>query len=434
MKVGLYGGMANNMYVAAAALHKEGIDTCFIHDRADSFAFSQPLWQDIRWAPSSQEINQSVNWSQNTWREREAELGWIGPKWCSDPQEYGEEKESINTKKINILNARIIQRILNRSNAGSSREAVIQLMRRCDILMVCGVSAVLLARLSGIPYVIWPHGEDIRQASGNYWVPAKDIKESLSRFVLTKVLANSFKKAAWIGTHDPQGVSFNRCNIPFAYRHLPLPMPTSVGAPDQCKNIIRENLNRELNLTIESDKHVWLIPSRIDKYWKKQQLFIKAILSHTISETSQIIISGWGKDCDEIRQSLTDKHFKRIIFLKGPVSKPILYDFYRASDVVVDQFRSGTYGTTLIESASVGTPVLSYINNEYFIKRGWMPPPVLNGKTEEDIKNILNGIYSGNICPKFEGTKSRAWVEKIHGGKNVVPKLKEQFENALIRE
>ena len=47
MKIGLYGGMANNMYALAKGMAAEGADVCFIRDRSDRYPFSQPLWDDV---------------------------------------------------------------------------------------------------------------------------------------------------------------------------------------------------------------------------------------------------------------------------------------------------------------------------------------------------------------------------------------------------
>jgi len=433
MKIGLYGGMANNMYVAAKALHDEGLDICFIRDRTDSSVFSQPVWQDMRWAPTSQEAKQTVNWTYHDWKEREEKLGWSAPKWFKDPICDSEMPEFPPRPKLGNIEMCIILRMLKGLGSENSCESVIRLMRGCDLLLVCGVNAVLMARLSGVRYAICPHGEDIRQASGNYWMPANGVKEYLSRCLLTPILARAFKNADWIGVHDPQGVSFDRCTIPFELKYLPLPISLHSNVPDFCKIKLREKLSMELRISIDVAKYIWLIPSRIDKYWKNQRVFIEAIIKHDILKSSQIIIVGWGKDLEKFRQSIPKNASNTMRILEGPVSKPILYDLYRASDVVVDQFRAGTYGTTLIEAASVGTAVMSFIKNSYFLKKDWSPPPVLNVRTTEEVKFVFDGILSGAICPNEVGFRCHEWMRKVHGADNVVQQLKRQIKESRTR-
>ena len=41
MKIGLYGGVANNMYVFARAMAKQGLKVCFIRDRGDLYPISK---------------------------------------------------------------------------------------------------------------------------------------------------------------------------------------------------------------------------------------------------------------------------------------------------------------------------------------------------------------------------------------------------------
>src|SRR4030043_905009 len=84
-------------------------------------------------------------------------------------------------------------------------------------------------------------------------------------------------------------------------------------------------------------------------------------------------------------------------FLPCAVSKPILYDFFRAADVVVDQFRMGIYGTSSVEAMSCGAPVMMWIDKKRFQANGWPPPPVLNGKNEEEITRMLRDILIGRI-------------------------------------
>ena len=57
VKIGLYGGVANNMYVFAKALARRGADVLFIRDRADRYPFSQPCWEDAAWTLGYDEVN-----------------------------------------------------------------------------------------------------------------------------------------------------------------------------------------------------------------------------------------------------------------------------------------------------------------------------------------------------------------------------------------
>ena len=47
LRVAFYGGMANNCYMACSQLRELGLNATFIRDHLDNYAISQPLWEDM---------------------------------------------------------------------------------------------------------------------------------------------------------------------------------------------------------------------------------------------------------------------------------------------------------------------------------------------------------------------------------------------------
>ena len=58
-------------------------------------------------------------------------------------------------------------------------------MKNFDYLFVCGVEATILAYISKVPYIIWPHGGDIRFASGLHSIIHR-IKNCITYFLIRK--------------------------------------------------------------------------------------------------------------------------------------------------------------------------------------------------------------------------------------------------------
>ena len=94
MKIGFYGGMANNMYVFAKAFHAAGVDVCFIRDRSDKYPFSQPVWEDQSFTMHYEEVPRASGWSWERWSQQERDVGWIPPTWMVDPLETLSAAES----------------------------------------------------------------------------------------------------------------------------------------------------------------------------------------------------------------------------------------------------------------------------------------------------------------------------------------------------
>jgi len=71
--------MANNMYVLSRALTHAGYTVCFIRDRNDRYAFSQPVWEDCSFTLSYQEVIESSSWSWEEWNVRETDERMVSP-------------------------------------------------------------------------------------------------------------------------------------------------------------------------------------------------------------------------------------------------------------------------------------------------------------------------------------------------------------------
>jgi hypothetical protein len=120
-----------------------------------------------------------------------------------------------------------------------------------------------------------------------------------------------------------------------------------------------------------------------------------------------------------------------VTFLDFSLSKPVLYEFFKAADLVVDQFVLGSYGATCVEAMSVGTPVLMYINEREFERWGFPAPPVLNASNKEEISNLLKKIASGQIDLHEQGKICQQWVEKYHKSDLVVHQIISEYKREI---
>jgi len=93
-----------------------------------------------------------------------------------------------------------------------------------------------------------------------------------------------------------------------------------------------------------------------------------------------------------------------------------MLDYYRAADVVVDQFhdRVGSFGAVTAEAMSCGRPVIMYFNPA--VHEWCLPemPPIRSARTEEEIYARL--VELGDAATRRRvGQESRAWIERWHG-------------------
>lgn len=199
VKVALYGGLANIIYVFAKLAARRGWDVCFIRDRNDRYAFSQPVWEDTPCALPYDKVSQSAAWSWAQWSEWEAAQGWKAPPWMADPLALPFCRASV----------RHVPGLIDRAYLAAWGRlmphwgAVQRAMNACDVIIAGGVEGTLLASTLDKPYLLMPCGADLRLAVGFWptasWNPVK----LLWRRALGRVLFKGFTRAWCLGSHDP---------------------------------------------------------------------------------------------------------------------------------------------------------------------------------------------------------------------------------------
>ena len=424
MRIGLYGGLANNCYVFAKVMHQAGLDVIFIRDRNDRYAFSQPVWEDTSFVMNYCKVAGSSSFSWEDWARIEIDQQWQSPTWLVDPLTFNSAPKdgcALPTWLL-MLGYRYVSQ-------WKHRPGTVAAMQNCDVLLVCGIEAAILAMLSGRPYVIWPHGSDIRMAAG-LATPPKGIRARMS-FELQKVmLLAAYDRAAYIGTHDPKGLGGSAGNVRKALRrtsliHLPIPAHRLFRLSKAERSSRLAPLCQRLGLPSIQGDIIGLVPSRVDFTWKGHDLLLGAMSRVSNRERLHLIFSGWGNDYDQA-QAYVAKHGlqDQVTFLPFSLSKPLLAEFFSLVDFAADQFCfMGTYGTALVEALAAGCPTLMWIEESSFVARGWEPPPVINAESEADIVCKLELIACGSIDLEDVSQRSQAWIGRMHAPEAVLPKI-----------
>lgn len=429
MKIGLYGGLANNCYIFATVLHNAGQKVVFIRDRNDRYAFSQPVWEDSEFVMSYDSVSGSSLLSWEDWRRIEIDHNWKPPTWLLDPLTTGlETKNSQATQSwLSPLCSQYVRQSKHRRN-------VVDTMQACDVLLVCGIEAAILAMASGRPYIIWPHGGDIRMAAG-LANPPKGFRVRLGYELQKILLLGAYDRASYVGTHDPRGLGGSAGDVGKALRrtsliHLPIPALVKFRASKAERHSRLVALCQRLGIPPLQNEFIGLVPSRVDFAWKGHDLLLGALNRVSSKERLHLIFSGWGNDYVKAKDYVTRYGLSdHVTFLPFSLSKPLLAEFFSVVDFAVDQFRFlGTYGTALVEALAAGCPTLMWIDNNSFAARCWEPPPVMNAESEDDIVCYLERISCGTIDLEEFSKHSQAWIQRVHDPDSVLPHLLHLFE------
>jgi glycosyltransferase involved in cell wall biosynthesis len=390
--------MANAMYAMAQARALAGYPVTYLRDPFDGYPISQPSWHDISLDVSREEFAVMGRWNPGQWSEFERSHGWRAPSWlCS-------------TDQVKVSGT--LRRIFERAGAVRPQtidDAIVSEFNRHDLVVVCGANGERLAAKCSSPVVIWPHGGDARLA-------ASALRNRVADDELGSILASAFEHAAIIGSHDPTlvGGTFEDNDALLASRFLhflPMPYPRRERFDRNKRIASRDKLLALAGASVEKDDFLFLVPSRLDLFWKGQDRLLRAAKNFS---QLKILFMGWGADFDKVRAEIHPDLLKRIMFSERVVSKRLLLALMQCADAVADQFLFGTYGAAAIEAMSVGTPLVMWLEHRFFESRGWPAPPIYNAGSDEEIAAAIEKIIAtGGDDPEYHSNVDM-WFDAFH--------------------
>lgn len=97
------------------------------------------------------------------------------------------------------------------------------------------------------------------------------------------------------------------------------------------------------------------------------------------------------------------------------MSKARLLRYYRAADIVADQFTVGSYGASSLEAMSCSRPLLIHLDPARFDGRFDELPPVINVSEADEIADALRRLLEDAQLRSSVGEQGRRWVVENHG-------------------
>ncbi len=228
---------------------------------------------------------------------------------------------------------------------------------------------------------------------------------------LGQLMTLSFNAAKFLMISNPHTLGHSR-RLGFTNGiHVPYPMDTTRYKPG-------EGRSRNKWMSMFGGDFFVLSTARLDQKIKGQDSdFIKSLSDvSSLRQGVRFIFLNWGEGAKNF-QNLIDKfELKKNIILLNPVGKEKLIDYYRSSDVIIDQLVYGYYGATALEAAAIGKPVLMKLREEQYRPLYHEDvAPVININNAEQLKNTLLKLYDDNDYRSSQGDKLLAWLKRNHG-------------------
>ncbi|MBR9817215.1 MAG: glycosyltransferase [Rhodospirillales bacterium] len=140
-----------------------------------------------------------------------------------------------------------------------------------------------------------------------------------------------------------------------------------------------------------------------------------------------LIACRWGQNVSQSQALLRELGCEDAVLWVQPMAITPFERMSRACDVVVDQFKLGAFGGVVFKAMAVGTPIVTYLNEDLVLQQYPEIPPVLNCKSTDDIILSVENIIENPDYLRILGGLSREWIKCYHGKFETINKQIDQF-------
>jgi glycosyltransferase involved in cell wall biosynthesis len=286
------------------------------------------------------------------------------------------------------------------------RDWVVRTMREYDCVVSYGHGSALAA-LAGVPCIARTWGGDITI------VPFADKSPGTSR----RDRANARLQRLGFGScrrlilSEPRYWDYaKRLGLGGKAEYLPFFVDTERYSPGAEEDLRARFLPA-------GDGALVFVPSRQDWYWKGSDRMLRGFaLAASARENAVLVCAGWGSDLERSRALASTLGIEdRVHFLPYALSKRRLLRYFRAADVVADQFTLGWYGGSTFDAMSCAKPVLVHLDVERYREAIAEVPPVANVSSPEEIAAALRRLLIDVDERERVGDAARNYILARHG-------------------
>lgn len=177
--------------------------------------------------------------------------------------------------------------------------------------------------------------------------------------------------------------------------------------------------------------------------WKGNEMLLKglrAFIDKYNADDICIVLPNrsHSKDVDLFNSVVKELRLEdNIVWVKGQTAegfnKQEMVALYSSSDLVVDEFGVGWFGSVVVEAAACGRPVMCYLDQE--VMRQLYPwHPIISENTPEMIAEEIAKLYFDKDYSESKASESRRWAEEFHGQESAGRIYAEQIATLLAHK
>lgn len=458
MRTAICGNIAGNAYALAKGLRGLGVGADSF-DMGAGWVFSLPIWDEGEFDFRAQGFNNAIeiwrtsrittdnDWRRPSWAKILGNDGKDVQPWYDTQEDFEADIDAVLLGRHTINRTEGMQRYdllkaLERSRTPEDRwEEVIEyhtlelagghdwrarirtiVEGGYDLAVLCGPTATIGTLLpKEVPYITFEHST------------MRDAPEL--RTLTQRALALAYQHADWNVITNADcweaagmlGVRHNASFIPHPLdeqKFTPDPGPdTDAGrATAAARAALCDWLHCELLLFAPARhcSNTAIGAKRNDRYLYAFSRYVTDAEPQGAPKAG-LVLMAWGDkdDLDASRGLIEALGLTERVIWQAPQPRPRLVQFYRAADIVLDQFSDvGSFGTTTVEAMACAKPVITYYSHE--VHRwcvdvfGGEQPPLRSARTVDD---IYEGLVFWAMHPHERGNvgrRAREWVQKWH--------------------
>jgi len=283
---------------------------------------------------------------------------------------------------------------------------ITKIMKNYDIIHAYNATPIH-AMLSKVPYIAQTGGDELR---------IKAFEKSLTGYLLKR----SYKKADQFIYVWPI--------------HKPLVEKLGIKNPIYLPRVWEpQNFKKNGQDHPEENKLTIFLPTAEIWETKGNDKFIYAFVKLCKEvDNIQLLFVDWGPDSQKAKKLLDTPHVKeKVEIIKGPISREKMSEYMGKSDLLVDQFNSGSFTRMAIKAFKFGIPILINIDEKIHKELHGESPPVVNVKTSDDIYKELKELSTSKDKLQKIADNAKTWYEKHYQLEKTLIKYIEIYKRIL---
>ena len=280
------------------------------------------------------------------------------------------------------------------------------IMKKYDLIHAYNATPIH-AMISKIPYIAQAGGDDLR---------IKAFEKSITGYLLKR----AYKKADQFIYVWPI--------------HKPLVEKLGIKNPMYLPRVWEpQNFNKNLQYVPDSKILTMFLPTA--EIWKTKgnDKFLQAFIKLCKEKNNiKLFFVDWGPDSQKAKKLLGISYVAdKVEIIPGPISREKMSEYMGKSDLLVDQFNSGSFTRMAVEAFKFGIPVLINIDEEVHKEVHGESPPVINATTSDEIFIKLKALSDSKDILQKIANDAKIWYEKNYELEKTLSKYVEVYKRIM---